>query len=74
VLLEFFINRFRRLEPISIMEVIEKTGVSLERLYSYLNVAQEKRWIKWHKARIELTDHGQAYLNDVLELFLDEPS
>lgn len=69
---EFFMNRFRLLEPCAKAEFSDYTGLPLSSITSAINQAVAAGLLHETEAHWQLTANGVRYLNDVLSLFLPE--
>ncbi|AWX15354.1 YggW family oxidoreductase [Mergibacter septicus] len=68
---EFFMNRFRLLEPVPKRQFEALTGLSLNTVKPQINLAIEKGYILDSKNHWQITDKGKLFLNELLEVFLD---
>ena len=68
--LEFMMNALRLQQGFPTELFMQHTGLPLSIIEQPLRKAEEKGWIQWQKDRIEPTEKGQCFLNDLLGLFL----
>ncbi len=67
---EFMMNVLRLYQPIPISLFQTRTGLSIETIKPVLIAAQNKGLLEWDEQRIETTEMGKRYLNDLLQMFL----
>lgn len=67
---EYFMNRFRLLEPSSMDEFTACTGLSAASVTPILAKARQMGLVEQPDERYQITPHGVRYLNDLLQLFL----
>ncbi|MDX5406704.1 MAG: radical SAM family heme chaperone HemW [Chromatiaceae bacterium] len=67
---EFFMNRFRLLEPCPKADFSAYTGLPLSHINSALNEAEQKGLLTVSDSHWQITDKGARYLNDLLTLFI----
>lgn len=67
---EFFMNRFRLLEPCPIADFSAYTGMPLSSITAAINEAQQKQLITVSESHWQITEQGARYLNDLLTLFI----
>ncbi|MGP9802336.1 radical SAM family heme chaperone HemW [Rheinheimera sp. NSM] len=67
---EFFMNRFRLLEPCPIADFTAYTGLPLSSISSAIAQAEQKQLLTVTDSHWQITDHGARYLNDLLTLFI----
>nr|WP_245217514.1 radical SAM family heme chaperone HemW [Rheinheimera maricola] len=67
---EFFMNRFRLLEPCPIAEFTAYTGLALSSIGTAINTAEQKGLLTVTPTHWQITANGARYLNDLLELFI----
>lgn len=67
---EFFMNRFRLLEPCPKADFTAYTGLPLSHIESALNEAGQKGLLTISDSHWQITDKGARYLNDLLTLFI----
>lgn len=69
---EFFMNRFRLLEPCAKTEFSAYTGLPLSSIEAAMRSAVAAGFVHETPTHWQLTTNGVRYLNDVLSLFLPE--
>ncbi|MFC0323558.1 radical SAM family heme chaperone HemW [Gallibacterium melopsittaci] len=69
---EFFMNRFRLLEPVPKQDFTQFTGLSLMAIEKQIDEAKKQDYIVEHQECWQITEHGKLFLNDLLTLFLSE--
>ena len=69
---EFFMNRFRLLEPAPRVEFSQYTGLSEEVFRPQLDEAIAQGYLTECADYWQITEHGKLFLNSLLELFLAE--
>lgn len=67
---EFFMNRFRLLEPCPISDFTAFTGLPLSSISAAIDEAERKQLITVTASHWQITDKGARYLNDLLTLFI----
>ncbi|PKM20624.1 MAG: YggW family oxidoreductase [Gammaproteobacteria bacterium HGW-Gammaproteobacteria-15] len=67
---EFFMNRFRLLEPCPIADFTAYTGLPLSTVSSAISEAEQKGLLSVSATHWQITDKGARYLNDLLTLFI----
>ena len=67
---EFFMNRFRLLEPCPKADFIAYTGLPLEAISEAIASAEQQQLITVSDNHWQITDKGARYLNDLLTLFI----
>lgn len=67
---EFFMNRFRLLEPVPRADLRHYTGVEEATLRPQLDAAQAQGYIRETPSHWQVTPHGKLFLNTLLTLFL----
>ena len=67
---EFFMNRFRLLEPCPIADFTAYTGLPLSYISSAIAVAEQKGLLTVSDSHWQVTELGARYLNDLLSLFI----
>lgn len=67
---EFFMNRFRLLEPCPLQEFTAYTGLSVATVTAPLARAEQLGLVSLQHQSAQITGQGVRYLNDLLELFL----
>lgn len=68
---EFFMNRFRLLEPVPKAEFEAFTGLKCQDVEPQINIALEKGFITAPPHHWQITQKGKLFLNELLTLFLD---
>ncbi|MBE2897025.1 radical SAM family heme chaperone HemW [Pasteurellaceae bacterium HPA106] len=69
---EFFMNRFRLLEPCPKHEFEQFTGLDCAQVAGVLAQAADKGWVNITPHAWQLSTQGALFLNEVLQLFLPE--
>ncbi len=69
---EFFMNRFRLLEPAPRAEFSRYTGLSENTIRPQLDRALALNYLTECDDHWQITEHGKLFLNSLLELFLAE--
>lgn len=67
---EFFMNRFRLIEPTPKQEFIERTALPLQTIDQPIAQALEQGYLTETAHHWQVTEHGKLFLNSLLELFL----
>lgn len=67
---EYFMNRFRLLEPCSIAEFTAYTGLPAATVEPILVKAMQLGLVNQLDQHYQITPHGVRYLNDLLQMFL----
>lgn len=67
---EFFMNRFRLLEPCPISDFTAYTGLPLSTIAEQLEEAEQKELVTITDSHWQITDKGARYLNDLLTIFI----
>ncbi len=67
---EFFMNRFRLLEPCPINAFTAYTGLALSTIAPAIAEAEQKQLLRVTDSHWQITDKGARYLNDLLTLFI----
>ncbi|SFU79172.1 radical SAM family heme chaperone HemW [Xenorhabdus koppenhoeferi] len=67
---EFFMNRFRLLEPMPRQDFSDFTGLPESAIRPQLDEALAKGYITENDTHWQITKHGKLFLNSLLELFL----
>jgi putative oxygen-independent coproporphyrinogen III oxidase len=67
---EFFMNRFRLLEPCPISEFTAYTGLPVDSITDAIAQAQHRQLLSVTASHWQITDKGARYLNDLLTLFI----
>ena len=68
---EFFMNRFRLLEPVPKAEFEQLTGLSQSVVENQMIFALKQGYITGNTDSWQITEHGKLFLNELLELFLE---
>ena len=68
---EFFMNRFRLLEPVPKAKFEQLTGLSQSTVESQMIFALKQGYITENPESWQITEHGKLFLNELLELFLE---
>lgn len=69
---EFFMNRFRLLEPVPKIEFEQLTGLPESAVQNQMSFAEQQGYIQQSQDHWQITEHGKLFLNELLELFLAE--
>lgn len=69
---EFFMNRFRLLEPCPKREFSERTGLPIESIQSTIDWAKQKEFLNETELEWQVTEKGKLFLNDLLQAFMTE--
>lgn len=69
---EYMMNRLRLFSSFSLHDFEQRTGLSAELIAQPLQEAQRKGLLNCTNSQWQVTKLGQRYLNDLLELFLNE--
>ncbi len=69
---EFFMNRFRLLEPAPRAEFVRYTGLSEVAIRPQIDEAIALNYLVETSESWQITEHGKLFLNSLLELFLAE--
>ncbi len=67
---EFFMNRFRLLEPCPHSDFTACTGLPLSSISAAISEAEQKQLLYVSDTHWQITDKGARYLNDLLTLFI----
>ena len=67
---EFFMNRFRLLEPCPKQDFLDYTDAKLAAIQTPIQAAIDKNLIQDRDNTWQITNHGKLFLNDLLTLFL----
>ena len=70
LVLEFMLNALRLTDGVASRLFNERTGLSLTRLAPQLATARQRGLLADDSQRLQPTELGQRFLNDLLELFL----
>tara|TARA_R110002126_G_scaffold43475_20_gene124600 strand:+ start:1525 stop:2670 length:1146 start_codon:yes stop_codon:yes gene_type:complete len=68
---EFFMNRFRLLEPCPHQDFTAFTGVPLASIEPAIDTAVQQGLLQRQQHHWQITDQGARYLNNLLSLFID---
>ncbi|WJV66120.1 radical SAM family heme chaperone HemW [Pectobacteriaceae bacterium CE70] len=69
---EFFMNRFRLLEPAPRADFIAYTGLTENAIRPQIEAAITQGYVIETDSHWQITEHGKLFLNSLLELFLDD--
>ncbi len=69
---EFFMNRFRLMEPCPKADFTATTGLSLEVIKPTIDWALELGYLSEDETHWQITEKGKLFLNDLLEAFMAE--
>ncbi|MBO8132420.1 radical SAM family heme chaperone HemW [Dickeya fangzhongdai] len=69
---EFFMNRFRLLEPAPRADFTAYTGLPESAIRPYIDAALAQGYLTETGQHWQVTEHGKLFLNSLLELFLAE--
>ncbi|KAA8997750.1 radical SAM family heme chaperone HemW [Affinibrenneria salicis] len=69
---EFFMNRFRLLEPVARAEFPRLTGLDECLIRRQLDQALAQGYLTETESDWQITEHGKLFLNSLLELFLED--
>ncbi|MGL6316022.1 radical SAM family heme chaperone HemW [Vibrio sp. WXL103] len=69
---EFFMNRFRLMEPCPKQDFIDTTGLDFNAIEETINWATNLGYLNETDAHWQITDKGKLFLNDLLEAFMGE--
>ncbi|WJV57517.1 radical SAM family heme chaperone HemW [Pectobacteriaceae bacterium C111] len=69
---EFFMNRFRLLEPAPRADFIAYTGLTEDTIRPQIEMAITQGYVIETDSHWQITEHGKLFLNSLLELFLDD--
>lgn len=69
---EFFINRLRLIEPCPKQEFTERTGLDLAVIQPTIDEALAQGYLTENETQWQVTEKGRLFLNDLLELFMEE--
>jgi len=71
---EFFMNRFRLLEPCPKQEFTDTTGLSIKNIDSTMKWAIKNDLLLEDERNWQITQKGKLFLNDLLEAFINDDS
>ncbi|MFZ7234582.1 radical SAM family heme chaperone HemW [Avibacterium avium] len=69
---EFFMNRFRLLEPVPKIEFENLTGLSCDVIADQIDWAKSQKYIQENHRIWQITEQGKLFLNELLTEFLPE--
>ncbi|MFZ7136425.1 radical SAM family heme chaperone HemW [Avibacterium avium] len=69
---EFFMNRFRLLEPVPKIEFENLTGLSSDVIAEQIDWAKSQKYIQENHRTWQITEQGKLFLNELLTEFLPE--
>ena len=69
---EYMLNRLRSFKPFNFAEFESYTGLPLSDISAILKQSQEHGFSLLTNERMELTQHGKRFLNDMMQMFLIE--
>ncbi|MDE1232725.1 radical SAM family heme chaperone HemW [Vibrio aestuarianus] len=67
---EFFMNRFRLMEPCPKQDFVETTGLSLDIIKPTIDWALAEQYLSENATHWQITGKGKLFLNDLLEAFM----
>lgn len=67
---EFFMNRFRLMEPCPKQDFVETTGLSLDIIKPTIDWALTEQYLSENATHWQITEKGKLFLNDLLEAFM----
>ncbi|MDQ2190386.1 MULTISPECIES: radical SAM family heme chaperone HemW [unclassified Vibrio] len=67
---EFFMNRFRLMEPCPKQDFVETTGLSLSVIQPTIDWALAEHYLTQTESHWQITEKGKLFLNDLLEAFM----
>ncbi|MDE1309373.1 radical SAM family heme chaperone HemW [Vibrio aestuarianus] len=67
---EFFMNRFRLMEPCPKQDFVETTGLSLDLIKPTIDWALAEQYLSENATHWQITEKGKLFLNDLLEAFM----
>lgn len=67
---EFFMNRFRLMEPCPKQDFVETTGLSLDVIKPTIDWALAEQYLSENTTHWQITEKGKLFLNDLLEAFM----
>lgn len=70
VVFEFMLNALRLTHGVPVSLFVERTGLPIEALQPILTLAKEKKLLAPDETRIQPTELGQRFLNDLMGMFL----
>lgn len=69
---EFFMNRFRLLEPVPKIEFERLTGLASNTVKEQMDWAIQQQYVVENVEHWQITEHGKLFLNELLEHFLPD--
>lgn len=69
---EFFMNRFRLIEPCPKQDFLDTTGLGFDAIEPTISWAKEMGYIDESTSHWQITEKGKLFLNDLLEAFMVE--
>ncbi|RJX65235.1 radical SAM family heme chaperone HemW [Vibrio sinensis] len=69
---EFFMNRFRLMEPCPKQDFIDTTGLPLSSIAETIDWAIDMKYLVESPTHWQITEKGKLFLNDLLEAFMAE--
>ncbi|WP_417883845.1 radical SAM family heme chaperone HemW [Vibrio rumoiensis] len=69
---EYFMNRFRLIEPCPKTEFVERTGLALSVIETPIQTAIEQGYLTETESHWHITQKGKLFFNDLVELFVEE--
>ncbi|MDU8924595.1 radical SAM family heme chaperone HemW [Pasteurellaceae bacterium LIM206] len=69
---EFFMNRFRLLEPVPKADFVRFTGLPLTSVQAQIAWAVERNYVTESQDHWQITEHGKLFLNELLQVFLND--
>lgn len=69
---EYMLNRLRLYEPLNLLLFMQYTGLSMNDIHSKLLCAQQKDLILLQSNHVSLTELGKRFMNDAMQIFLDD--
>ncbi|PNH87870.1 radical SAM family heme chaperone HemW [Vibrio diazotrophicus] len=69
---EFFMNRFRLMEPCPKADFVTTTGLELDVIQPTINWALDLGYLSEDATHWQITEKGKLFLNDLLEAFMAE--
>lgn len=67
---EFFMNRFRLMEPCPKQDFVDTTGLSLDVIKPTIDWALAEQYLSENATHWQITEKGKLFLNDLLEAFM----
>ncbi|MGR6981970.1 radical SAM family heme chaperone HemW [Testudinibacter sp. P27/CKL/0425] len=68
---EFFMNRFRLLEPVAKQDFTQLTGLNINQVAEQMNWATQQGYLTETDRTWQVTEHGKLFLNELLQRFLE---